>query len=125
MRFGAPVGVVELPVLLEPVSSTAYVQSDLWTGIGYEPGVVALDPAVDSFGGAWLVHLGAPGRLRYGGVADALPEVKPSQAGDPVAFGRVVYGLRVLESIQRGSFDRHGPGTEDSDLVIKRASRVE
>lgn len=126
MRFGAPVGVVELPVSSEFVRSAKDAQADSWEGIGYEHGVVALDLAVDGPPDAkWLVNLGAPGRLRYGGIADALPEIEPRQAGDPVAFGRVLYGLRVLERIQHGSFDWHRTGTENGSVVIERASRAD
>ena len=119
MRFGAPAGVVEWPAPPESASATA---DDLETGIGYEHGVVALAPAMDGSAPAtWLVHLGAPGPLRYGGVADAAPEAEPRPPGGPVAFGRVLYGLRVLEGIQRGSFDGLGTGA----AVIQRAYRVD
>ena len=126
IRFGAPVGVVELPMPPEFVLSAVDAEADSREGIAYEHGVVALDLALGGPPRAkWLVHLGAPGRLRYGGITDALPEIEPRQAGDPVAFGRVLYGLRVLERIQHGSFDWHGTGTENGSVVIERASRVD
>ena len=113
-RFGRLVGVVEWPAPAE------FVEDAVADGIGYEHGVVALDPAAgDSGEAAWLVHLGPPGVSRYGGVTDAPPEVEPRPAGGPVAFGRVLYGLPVLERIQRGA-----SGVEDG-VPIQRAYRTE
>ena len=126
-KFGTGVGVVALPATLPEaapaeVGGTGLPES---SGIAYEHGVVAYDPTADgSTAAAWIIHLGEPGRLRYSGVADDTPpDTGPETVDDPATFGRVLYGLRVLESIQRGSFETDG--VADGAVVVERAYRVD
>ena len=98
-KFGAEVGIVDLPSTL--LEDTSDVESPQATGIGYEHGVVVYDSTT----AGWIIHLGEPGRLRYSGIADEdPPDIGRQASDDPIAFGRVLYGLRVLEGIQRGTF---------------------
>ena len=123
-KFGAEVGVVALPASPAEEGAAATDDAEGPTGIGVEHGVVALDPDADgSNGAAWLVHLGEPGRLRYSGVADVAPAT-PGPTG-LATCGRVLYGLRVLESIQRGTFEPAQAGASDGWVVVRRAYRVE
>ena len=126
-KFGTGVGVVALPTTL-PEAATAEVGGTGLpesSGIAYEHGVVAYDPTADgSTAAAWIVHLGEPGRLRYSGITDEPPpEAGPETVDDPATFGRVLYGLRVLESIQRGSFETDG--VADGAVLVDRAYRVD
>ena len=128
-KFGAKVGVVALPAVpAEAGAASPDAATDGFgrpSGIGVEHGVVAFDPGADgSWDAAWLVHLGEPGRLRYSGVADAQPTTASRMSGDLATCGRVLYGLRVLESIQRGSFESTQAGTADGSVVVRRAYRV-
>ena len=136
-KLGTEVGVVSLPSThLE--ASAAEASTDVsadsdnavpqLSGIGYEHGVVAYDPGTDGMTAAtWIIHLGESGRLRYSGIADEVPaEVGPLKSDDPIPFGRVLYGLHVLEGIQRGTLAKD----RDSDLAdravkIVRAYRVD
>ena len=87
--------------------------------IPWEHGALAFkQPASAAAQGEYVVNLGADARLRsYDAPGD-------TPAG-LIVFGRVFYGLRLLEVIQAASAGGAGAGAAGQRLVIERAYRVD